>query len=183
MNVFPRTQENAKEMRVSQDKRHLNDPGKCNMSLQSTIPKTHNLERLFQHANVEEQATCFVLHNYVSKHSDSFGEASSPMWGVHEQGLFAYLPGMCRGVQKNRHLEDAVIALGLAGISNTRHEVGLMRKAGLRNTSAVRGISAKLEQADEAMKDEILTAVLLLGLYEVSFDVQNEDEQEEQADL
>ncbi|KAF8857768.1 hypothetical protein BDZ45DRAFT_592297 [Acephala macrosclerotiorum] len=127
-----------------------------------------NLEPLLQHASVEEQATCFVLQNYVSKDNDTLAKDKSPIWGAHEEGLFTCLPGMFGGVQKDRYLEDAVIALGLAGISNTRHEAELMRKAGLRYTSAVRGISAKLGQTDEAMKDEILTAVLLLGLYETN---------------
>lgn len=67
----------------------------------------------------------------------------------------------------NPILTDAVLALGLAGLSNYRHG-RTMLDANMRYTRAVKTISASLANVDQAKDDQILIAVLLLGLFEVS---------------
>jgi hypothetical protein len=124
-------------------------------------------EPSFQHSSEEEQGICFVFRNYV------YGDPSLSSGSNEkneEAGMFGYLPAIFERERETVHacLMDSVIALGLAGICNTKRNVPLMKRAVVKYTSAVKGISALLPLVDQATRDEVLIAVLLLGLYEVS---------------
>lgn len=128
-------------------------------------------EPLFKHSSEEEQGICYVFRNYVYDEEGDSVFCSSAGVDEHDIGIFGYLPGMFKGSRENFNvcLEDAVIALGLAGISNSNGDLRMMKTAVGKYAKAVRGISASLPKAVEATKDEVLIAVLLLGLYEVSW--------------
>ncbi len=110
----------------------------------------------------DNRAICHVLHNYVSKerlHATS-------------KGLFDYLPELLGASTSTRYsyLHDAVVALGFAGIANQHHSEpdDTMRRANLKYNTAVRRVSQSLGNVEEATRDEILVAVIILGLFEVS---------------
>jgi hypothetical protein len=65
-------------------------------------------------------------------------------------------------------VEDAIIALGLAGLANQRKTTKVMMTANFRYSRAVKRVSEILGSIEEARKDEVLIAVLLLALFEVS---------------
>jgi hypothetical protein len=82
-------------------------------------------------------------------------------------GHFDYLPGVYRKLSSGSIVEDAIIALGLAGLANQRKTTKVMMKANCRYSSAVQRVSQILGSTEEARKDEVLIAVLLLAIFEV----------------
>jgi hypothetical protein len=108
--------------------------------------------------SAEDQATSYVFHNYVFEDN---GSATS-------RGLFDYLPSVCREMSSGSIVEDAIIALGLAGLANQRKTTKVMMTANFRYSRAVKRVSEILGSIEEARKDEVLIAVLLLALFEVS---------------
>ncbi|KUJ18010.1 uncharacterized protein LY89DRAFT_35296 [Mollisia scopiformis] len=125
------------------------------------------LESLLKHSSEEEQGICYVFRNYAYEDPDYGMDFSHAI--MKDGGLFAYLPEMLGGSRARLNcLDDAILALGLAGISNTRRDSLMMKKAVARYMRAVSGISALLPKVNEATKDDVLVSVLLLGLYETN---------------
>ncbi|KAE8441758.1 hypothetical protein EG329_004502 [Mollisiaceae sp. DMI_Dod_QoI] len=114
----------------------------------------------FQDASLEDQALCFVLRNYGCGDDEDAIDAA----------LFGYLPDtdMFSRLKASPCFEDAVMAVGFAGLAGTGREESLMVQAAARYVRAVRGICELLGVEEEVKKDEILVAVLLLGLYETT---------------
>jgi hypothetical protein len=110
----------------------------------------------------DNEAICHVLHNYVSRER----------LPTTSKGFFDYLPELLGASTSTRYsyLHDAVVALGLAGIANQHHSDPdeTMRRANLKYNTAVRQVSQSLGNAEGATRDEILVAVIVLGLFEVS---------------
>lgn len=108
----------------------------------------------------EEQAVCHVFHHYVS--TDNRLTAS--------KGYLDFLPELMHASSPSHHpyLSDAVIALGLAGMANLNRSGCTTRRAKLKYNKAVIRISQLLGDTSEAKKDELLVAVMILGLFEAS---------------
>jgi hypothetical protein len=101
---------------------------------------------------VEEQATCFFFHNYVL---DDF------------IGYYSYVPSVYSVLPAGCALAEAITSLGMAGIANSRKDTRLMISANLKYMSALRTINGALRDPYEAITDQTLVAVMLLGLFEV----------------
>lgn len=108
----------------------------------------------------EEQAVCHVFHHYVFTNNPQ----------VASKGYLDFLPDLMCTPSPARHsyLSDAVIALGLAGIAKLDRSGCTTRRAKLRYNKAVSQIGQLLGDTKEATKDELLVAVMILGLFEVS---------------
>ena len=105
--------------------------------------------------STDEQATCFFFQNFVLEDTCA------------SRGHFDYLPGIYRNSKVNKVLEDAVLALGLAGLANRMKVSTVMVKANLKYVMAVRSVSSVLSEIEEAKADQTLISVMLLSLYEV----------------
>ena len=105
--------------------------------------------------SLEEQAKCFFFQNYVLEDCRA------------SRGHFDYLPGIYMNLKVQRFLEDAVVALGLAGLANLTKGAKVMLKANIRYTAAVRAVSSALGEVEQVTADQTLIAVMLLSLYEV----------------
>lgn len=103
----------------------------------------------------DEQATCFFFQNYVLEDNCA------------SRGHFDYLPGIYRNSKVNKILEDAVVALGLAGLANRTKISEVMVKANIKYTAAVHAVSSVLGEMEQAKADQTLISVMLLSLYEV----------------
>jgi hypothetical protein len=108
---------------------------------------------LFPSAN--EQATCFFFQNFVLEDP------------CDSRGQFDYLPRMYQTSKVNKVLEEAVLALGLAGLANRTKASKVMIKANVKYTMAVHAVSSVLSEMEQAKADQTLIAVMLLSLYEV----------------
>lgn len=111
--------------------------------------------------SIEEQAITYVFQNYVQEYNESENLC----------GLFDFLPAIYRRLPADNILIDAIVALGLAGLANVQNLTAFMVTANLRYCKAVRRISGLLERIEEAKSDEVLVAVCLLALFEVSIDL------------
>jgi hypothetical protein len=107
--------------------------------------------------SAEQQAINYVFSNFVFEDNES----------ATSIGHFDYLPSVYRKLSSGSIVEDAIIALGLAGLANQRKTTKVMMKANFRYSSAVQRISQILGSIEEAGKDEVLIAVLLLAMFEV----------------
>lgn len=104
----------------------------------------------------EEQALNFYFHHYV----------------VHESGRTPTHPD-CQGIIYKRATEpgyfaNLIHAVGLSGLAYTRNAPKLTHAATQAFSRALRGICAALLDPSEASSDQMLVAVMLLALYEVS---------------
>lgn len=120
---------------------------------QSISPSANSILRPLS-PDAEDQATCFFFKNYV----------------LDEESLtrsyFDYLPALYGQARGNGILVDAVNAIGLAGLANSRRASEVMVKANLIYGRAVRKTSERLKTS-QAKEDQTLVAVMLLGMYEV----------------
>jgi hypothetical protein len=107
--------------------------------------------------SAEEQAISYVFSNFVFEDNES----------ATSIGHFNYLPSVYRKLSSGSIIEDAIIALGLAGLANQRKTTKVMMKANFRYSNAVQRVSRILGSIEEARKDEVLIAVLLLAMFEV----------------
>ena len=103
----------------------------------------------------EDQAKCFFFQNFVLEDNCS------------SRGHFDYLPGIYRNIKIYTFLDDAVVALGLAGLANRTKVSKFMLKASVRYNAAVRAVSFALGEMEYVRSDQTLIAVMLLSLYEV----------------
>jgi uncharacterized membrane protein len=104
---------------------------------------------------VSDQGTCFVFHNYV------FNEPEP------SRTFLGYLYGL-RAKEKSSALLSAMDALGLASLGNIKMAPTLMIAARKEYISALVSTNAALRDPVLSKADSTLTAVTLLGMYEVS---------------
>ena len=106
---------------------------------------------------IEAQAMCYFFQNYVSQ---------SPQ---PSKGYFDYLSCIfsSNGAVESS-LVDAVVSLGMVGLSNTKHASEIMIPAKERYTLALQATNSALGDEKGAKADQTLITVMLLGLYEVS---------------
>ena len=64
---------------------------------------------------------------------------------------------------------DAVMSLGMVGLSNTKHASEIMIPAAEKYHLALRATNSALRDVEQAKADQTLITVMLLGLYEVDF--------------
>ena len=105
--------------------------------------------------SVTDQATCFFFSNFVVA---DMGLSKSHL--NHVTALIQ-LPG-------NGALAATVAAVGMAGLANTRAAPQVMVAARENYAKALRLINAALRDPIESKTNQTLSAVLLLGLFEVS---------------
>ena len=103
----------------------------------------------------EDQATCFFFKNYVLG-KDQFG-----------RGNFHYLSEIYGSEEVGKALADSVASLGMVGLANFWGASNIMRNANMKYNSALRLVSERLRNVEEAKADQTMIAVMLLGLYEV----------------
>lgn len=106
--------------------------------------------------SVEDQATAFFFRNYVLKEEK------------YHSGNFQYLTEVYGRQEVGECLSDSVVALGMVGLSNFWKASSIMSTATAKYNSALRLVSSRLRDVDEAKSDQTLITVMLLGLYEVS---------------
>ncbi|RFU24018.1 hypothetical protein B7463_g12321, partial [Scytalidium lignicola] len=142
----PRTPSNALALRGPSEAR---SSPKSECSVQTISPCLSD--------SLEFQATCFFLSNYAWEGTQS------------SKGLFDYIPGILNAQESTGGaLMDAVMALGLAGISITKNgNSKIMISAKERYNRALAATNCAL-QTDEAKADQTLIAVMLLGLFETN---------------
>lgn len=104
---------------------------------------------------LEDEATYYFFHNFVSQNPASLAAYSHVMPTVYRQdSSFSALPKI-------------IEAIGLAAISNVKQAPGLMVVAGQKYAKVLRAITASVQDSKEASTDQTLIAVMLLGLFEV----------------
>ncbi|MCJ1314939.1 hypothetical protein MMC15_000253 [Xylographa vitiligo] len=106
---------------------------------------------------IESQAMCYFFQNYVSQ---------SPQ---PSKGYFDYLSCIFSSNDAvERSLIDAVVSLGMVGLSNTKHASEIMIPAKERYTLALQATNSALGDEKDAKADQTLITVMLLGLYETN---------------
>jgi len=110
--------------------------------------------------SAEDQATCFFFRNYVSEENE------------YHNGYFQYLSDIYATESIGSAMVESVTSLGMAGLSNFWHSPNIMAQATAKYNSALRLVSSRLRNVEEAKSDQTLIAVMLLGLYEVTLPLQ-----------
>lgn len=103
----------------------------------------------------EDAATYYFFHNFVSQDPTTLAS------------YYHVLPNVCPQESSFNALPKIIEAIGLAGISNVNKAPELMVAAGQEYARVLRAITASIQDKKEASKDQTLTAVILLGLFEV----------------
>lgn len=119
---------------------------KRKQSLQPTSSLTSKL--------ATDQPICIFLHSYVP--SDSVP--------VKTQLTTSQIVSQAKS---SRAVRCAISSIGLAMLANTRHEPGLMTEARKEYTTALRLTNEALRHESDFLQDTTLSAVLLLGMFEV----------------
>ena len=105
--------------------------------------------------SISDRAKCYFFHNFV----------------VVDQGIskghLDELPALVKHYG-NGALMATVTCVGMAGLANTRHAPQVMFAARQIYARALRLINAALRDPIESKTDQTLSAVLLLGLFEVN---------------
>lgn len=101
-----------------------------------------------------DQPICIFLHSYVP--SDSIP--------VKTQLTMSQIVSQAKS---NRAVRCAISSIGLAMLANTRDEPRLMTEARKEYTTALGLTNAALRHENDFLHDTTLSAVLLLGMFEV----------------
>jgi hypothetical protein len=105
---------------------------------------------------VEDQATCYFFRNYLLDDRSI-------------NGPFQYLHTIYDNEIIGPTLSDSIEALGLVGLGNFWQSSEMKFQANRKYNSALRLISSRLRNEEEAKENQTLVSVMLLGLYEVCF--------------
>jgi hypothetical protein len=105
--------------------------------------------------SIESQATCFFVHNYVLAES------------AHARDQLVCL--LRTSAQNSETLLAAMVAVGMAGMSNIRRDSNLSMLARQKYIFAVRRTNELLRDPIQATTDEIFTAVSVLAFFEVGY--------------
>lgn len=106
-------------------------------------------------ASVEEAGACYFFSRYSVRQPFDYSRT-----------FFEYLPEVYRANANNCTLRYIITALGLAGSSVTRPDVGLLHSAESYYNMALRQVNSALQDIAAASSDQTLICVLLFGLYE-----------------
>ena len=106
--------------------------------------------------SAEDQATCFFFRNYVLEEQK------------FHNGNFQYLSDLYACEEIGESLAETVACLGLVGLANFWKASNIMKNARSKYNSALRLVSSRLRNMEEAKTDQTLVAVMLLGLYETN---------------
>ncbi|KAJ8059008.1 hypothetical protein OCU04_011988 [Sclerotinia nivalis] len=102
-----------------------------------------------------EQATCYFFRNYVLEDKST-------------SGSFQYLHDIYGNELIGSALADSIESLGMVGLANFWKASDFQFHANRKYNSALRLVSSRLRNEDEARADQTLVAVMLLGLYETN---------------
>ena len=128
------------------------EPEDCNLTFAPLSPVATFSE------SIESQATCYFLQNYVWDDSEC------------SKGYLDYLPSLILNTNSaGEALTDAVVSLGMVGLSNANRSSDIMVAARKKYSSALRATNRALSNLEEAKSDRALVTVMLLSLYEVVF--------------
>ncbi|KAA8569916.1 hypothetical protein EYC84_002256 [Monilinia fructicola] len=102
-----------------------------------------------------EQATCYFFRNYVLEDKST-------------SGSFQYLRDIYGSEIIGPALLDSIESLGMVGLANLWRSPDLQFHAHRKYNSALKLVSSRLRNEEEARADQTLVAVMLLGLYETN---------------
>ncbi|TGO36881.1 hypothetical protein BHYA_0112g00200 [Botrytis hyacinthi] len=102
-----------------------------------------------------EQAKCYFFRNYVLEDNSM-------------SGSFQYLYELYDNELIGPALTDSIECLGMVGLANFWKGSGFQFHANKKYNSALRLVSSRLRDEEEARADQTLVAVMLLGLYEIN---------------
>lgn len=102
-----------------------------------------------------DQATCYFFRNYVLEDKST-------------SGSFQYLHDIYSNETVGPALADSIESLGMVGLAHFWKTPNLQFQANRKYNSALRLVSSRLRNEEEARADQTLVSVMLLGLYEVS---------------
>jgi hypothetical protein len=105
--------------------------------------------------SVQDLATCFFFRNFVLSDSDNC------------KGHMDHLPKMSQ--TSGGPLSAAISSVGMACLSNVTNSSDVMFAARQEYASAVRLTNMALQDPVQTKSDGMLTTVMLLGMFEVSF--------------
>ena len=106
--------------------------------------------------SAEDQASSFFFRNYVSEEQQ------------YRSGNFQYLADIYATEDVGSALTDVVVSLGMVGLSHFWKAPSIMANAHTKYNSALRLVSEKLRDVEAAKSNQVLVAVMLLGLYETN---------------
>ena len=106
---------------------------------------------------LEEQASCFFFHHFVSD------DPSTPI------GYAKYLPKIYNLDSAYANLPGIITSIGLAGLSNLKSSPETMVVARKKHTAVLRSLNSSLQDPKTATTDATFLTVLLLGLFEVPY--------------
>lgn len=131
-------------------------PPQAVVKIQREDRQTMGLANMQLRTPAEDQAACFFFKNYA------FQDNSFP------DGIFQYAFDLYnKGSMTDGALADSVASLGMAGLSHFWKAPTIMASARVKYNSALRQLSTRLRDIEEAKSDSTLASVMLLGLYEV----------------
>ncbi|EMR86404.1 putative c6 finger domain protein [Botrytis cinerea BcDW1] len=102
-----------------------------------------------------EQATCYFFRNYVLEDNST-------------SGSFQYLHEIYDNELIGPALTDSIESLGMVGLANFWKASEFQFHANKKYNSALRLVSSRLRNENEARADQTLVAVILLGLFEIN---------------
>lgn len=123
------------------------------MEMETSIPFYFEL-----YTPVEDQAANYFFHNYVLEDGST-------------NGPFQYIHSIYNNEIIGPAMADSIESLGLVGLANFWQSPELKIQANRKYNSALRQVSSRLRNEEEAKEDQTLVAVMLLGLYEVKSDL------------
>lgn len=106
---------------------------------------------------IKDQANWFFFNNYHVEESGFY------------KGHFTDLPSIISQVGEGEALSKAISSIGLASLSNIRNDPHAHESSRREYMSALRLINTALRDPVEVKKNHTILAVMLLGLYEVSY--------------
>ena len=127
--------------------------GRTSTKTDTGVPQSTPILRALSNL-VEYQAYCFFVKNYVWPDSNS------------TRGHLDHIPSLF-GASGDELLTVTITAVGMASISSLKNDPHLMAAARKKYISALRVTNAALQNPVSARTDQTLTAVVLLGIFEV----------------
>lgn len=120
-------------------------------------PPTTHTQAVCQSISVplEDQAIVYFFRNYVFP---DVGSSRTPL---------GCMPGIYSRASADSALPAIVTSIGMAGMAGLRNFPEMMNMARQKHISVLRLINSSLQDSESAKADQTLTAVLLLGLFEV----------------
>lgn len=106
--------------------------------------------------NIEDQATCYFVANWVV-------DDVPP-----SRGHLDYLASVCREDEADVGLLAAMKAVGLAGFAHANHAPSLLKSARYQYVQALKKTNAALESPVYVKKDSLLISIMVLSIFETA---------------